>query len=90
MTKPYLIEPVQAGPWRERLRDSEHWFCVRQPSPSQLRTISRDEARRQEMLFFQQDPWVTEYNDPSTRHRLGTENLTKYLNARLLDWIVAK
>jgi hypothetical protein len=90
MTKPDTIEPILATPWRERLRASENWFCVRQPGISQLHRISREQARTQEMEFFQQDPWINEYNDLETRSRLGTDNLANYLNKRLLDWIVAR
>jgi hypothetical protein len=90
MTKPDTIEPALAEPWREMLRASEHCFCVRQPGVSQLQSMSLEGARDQEMEFFQQDPWSNEYNDLSTRNRLGTQNLANYLNKRLLDWIVAK
>ncbi|KIM27377.1 hypothetical protein M408DRAFT_169403 [Serendipita vermifera MAFF 305830] len=90
LTKPDAIEPIQAEPWQEMFRASEDWFCVRQPGASQLRNLSWKEAREQEMWFFQQYPWNNEYNDPLLRRRLGTESLTRYLNQRLLDWIVDK
>ncbi|KIM26148.1 hypothetical protein M408DRAFT_196838 [Serendipita vermifera MAFF 305830] len=90
LTKLDWIEPIQAEPWQEMFRDSEDWFCVRQPGPAQLRYLSWKEAREQEMWFFQQYPWNNEYNDPLLRRRLGTESLTRYLNQRLLDWIVDK
>jgi hypothetical protein len=90
MTKPDLIEPVQVESWREVLRASEQWFCVRQPGTSQLHHMSWDDARGQEMEFFRQDPWINEYNDPSTLSRLGTRNLTHYLKMRLYDWLVGR
>ncbi|KAG8830162.1 hypothetical protein FRC17_005290, partial [Serendipita sp. 399] len=41
--------------------------------------------------FFQNDPeWEDLLKDPEFRRRLGTENLTNYLNARLLEWIVER
>ncbi|KIM27379.1 hypothetical protein M408DRAFT_311246 [Serendipita vermifera MAFF 305830] len=90
LTKPDAIEPIQAEPWQAMFRASEDWFCVRQPGASQLQNMNWKEAREQEMWFFQQYPWVQDYTDPLLRRRLGTESLTRYLNQRLLDWIVDK
>ncbi|KAG8775025.1 hypothetical protein FRC15_000851 [Serendipita sp. 397] len=90
LTKPDKIDRGQEDPWRERLRASDQCFCVRQPNMTESRSMSWEGARRLEMEFFRKDPWVNEYNDPSTQRRLGTENLTNHLNKRLLDWIVAK
>ncbi|KIM21004.1 hypothetical protein M408DRAFT_29905 [Serendipita vermifera MAFF 305830] len=90
LTKPDAIEPIQAEPWQEIFRASEDWFCVRQPGASQLQNVNWKEAREQEMWFFQQHPWVQAYTDPLLRRRLGTESSTRYLNQRLLDWIVDK
>ncbi|KAG8832078.1 hypothetical protein FRC17_002087 [Serendipita sp. 399] len=91
LTMPDLVDPGQEGQWKNMIRTSRNSFCVRQPGFKQLATMTREAARKQEADFFQhKSGWKDLSNDPEIRQRLGTENLTEYLNARLLEWIVER
>jgi hypothetical protein len=70
------------------LKTSNNCFCVRQPDLEDvIKGMKRAAARQQETDFFQTGKWIDLYNNPSTRRRLGTKNLTTRLNVRLFEWI---
>jgi hypothetical protein len=73
------------------LKTETNCFCVRQPDLEDvIRGMKRADARQQEMDFFKTGKWVDLYNNPSTRGRLGTGNLTNHLNVRLFEWIAER
>ncbi|KAG8769152.1 hypothetical protein FRC16_006790, partial [Serendipita sp. 398] len=91
LTKPDLIEDGQEAEWQKMIRISHTCFCVRLPGPSQVSTMSQEQARLQEMEFFREDEaWVDLASDPDVQQRLGIQSLTNYLNVRLLEWIVER
>lgn len=81
--------------WLELLYNQENtlpngWYCVKQPSPEQLRSgITRREARDNERAFFEDTPpWSLLAGD--VRDRLGSAALTDHLSRMLADLVAEK
>ena len=91
LTHPDRIDRGQGESWLDMLKTSTNCFCVRQPDLEDISSgMKRAAARRQEDDFFKTGKLLDLYNNPSTRGRLGTGNLTNYLNVRLFDWIAER
>ncbi|CAE6433884.1 unnamed protein product [Rhizoctonia solani] len=92
LTKPDRIESGEEQKWLAFIRGetealSKGWFCVKQPSPSELEErLSWNEARQREQEFFStRHPWATQ--GLSVRHHFGTARLTTRLSEILSDLI---
>lgn len=85
LTKPDRIEPGEEEKWLSFVRGETEvlqkgWFCVKQPSPTELsEKLTWKEARRREETFFTtKEPWS--FQDVSTKNRFGTARLTNQLS----------
>ncbi|KAJ1301437.1 hypothetical protein OPQ81_008695 [Rhizoctonia solani] len=92
LTKPDRIEGGEEQKWLAFIRGetevlSKGWFCVKQPSPSELEEkLSWGEARQREQEFFSTtQPWATQ--SLSVRRHFGTARLTARLSEILSDLI---
>ncbi|KAF9258360.1 hypothetical protein L218DRAFT_964522 [Marasmius fiardii PR-910] len=92
LTKPDRIDRGDENAWLGFIRGEEqplhnHWFCVKQPSTSELqRGITWDEARKREDDFFSTTtPWSE--LDPMYQKYLRTSNLVDRLSIILSDLI---
>ncbi|KAH7334548.1 P-loop containing nucleoside triphosphate hydrolase protein [Rhizoctonia solani] len=92
LTKPDRIESGEEQKWLAFVRGetealSKGWFCVKQPSPSELEErLSWSEARQREQEFFStRPPWATQ--GLTVRHHFGTARLTTRLSEILSDLI---
>ncbi|CAG8658114.1 2704_t:CDS:2, partial [Acaulospora colombiana] len=89
LTKPDLptlrsTAQVLMAPWKQRFRESENWFVVRQPDGNYINQFDPNAwgvAREEEEIFFR-EKWQEEWNDQSLQSRLGTKNLRNYLPAK--------
>ena len=86
------IEYSAEDRWLKILRNernalSKGWFCVKQPSPSELEEkLSWSEARQREYEFFStQSPWASQ--SIGVRQHFGTARLTTRLSEILSDLI---
>ncbi|CAE6452553.1 unnamed protein product [Rhizoctonia solani] len=92
LTKPDRIERGEEQKWLAFIRGetevlSKGWFCVKQPSPSELEEkLSWSEARQREQEFFSTGhPWATQ--SLPVRQHFGTARLTTRLSEILSDLI---
>ncbi|QRW24504.1 extracellular metalloproteinase MEP [Rhizoctonia solani] len=92
LTKPDRIESGEEQKWLAFVRGetevlSKGWFCVKQPSPSELEErLSWSEARQREQDFFgTKHPWATQ--SLAARQHFGTARLTTRLSEILSDLI---
>ncbi|KAF8733469.1 hypothetical protein RHS02_07334, partial [Rhizoctonia solani] len=92
LTKPDRIESGEEQKWLAFVRGetevlSKGWFCVKQPSPSELEErLSWSEARQREQDFFGTNhPWATQ--SLAVRQHFGTARLTTRLSEILSDLI---
>ncbi|CEL56749.1 hypothetical protein RSOLAG1IB_08051 [Rhizoctonia solani AG-1 IB] len=92
LTKPDRIENGEEQKWLAFVRGetevlSKGWFCVKQPSPSELEEgLSWSEARQREQEFFStKHPWATQ--SLAVRQHFGTARLTTRLSEILSDLI---
>ncbi|KAG8683246.1 hypothetical protein FRC11_013789, partial [Ceratobasidium sp. 423] len=92
LTKPDRIERGEEQKWLAFIRGetevlSKGWFCVKQPSPSELEErLSWSEARQREHEFFSTlHPWATQ--SLPVRQHFGTARLTTRLSEILSDLI---
>jgi hypothetical protein len=92
LTKPDRIEAGEEQKWLAFIRGeaetlSKGWFCVKQPSPSELEErLSWTEARLREREFFStRQPWASQ--SLALRRHFGTAHLTSRLSEILSDLI---
>ncbi|KAH8818782.1 P-loop containing nucleoside triphosphate hydrolase protein [Flagelloscypha sp. PMI_526] len=95
LTKPDRIDAGNERLWTPLIRNEEeplknNWYCVKQPSPSDLSSgITWQGARDQEVRFFETHaPW-SELEDMYKAY-LGTPNLVERLSELLSDLIQEK
>jgi Dynamin central region len=95
LTKPDRIEKGDEGSWLAMIRNQKEkfkhgWYCVKQPSTTELQDgITWEVARQKECDFFQRNaPWSTIEFD--LKERLGTERLSAALGQKLFDLIVKR
>ncbi|KAF9258340.1 hypothetical protein L218DRAFT_1005081 [Marasmius fiardii PR-910] len=92
LTKPDRIDRGDEQSWLSFIRGEEqplrnHWFCVKQPSTSELQSdITWDEARKREDDFFALTPPWNEL-DAMYQKYLRTSNLVDRLSSILSDLI---
>jgi hypothetical protein len=92
LTKPDRIETGEEQKWLAFIRGedeplSKGWFCVKQPSPSELEEkLTWNAARQREHEFFStRHPWATQ--SLTVRTHFGTARLTSRLSEILSDLI---
>ncbi|KAF9258347.1 P-loop containing nucleoside triphosphate hydrolase protein [Marasmius fiardii PR-910] len=95
LTKPDRIDRGDEHSWVSFIRGEEQplrnpWFCVKQPSTSELQSgLTWDEARKLEAAFFSTTtPWCD--LDPMYRKYLQTSNLVDRLSIILSDLIAQR
>ncbi|KAG8714550.1 hypothetical protein FRC08_011771 [Ceratobasidium sp. 394] len=95
LTKPDRIEKGEEQKWLGFIRGetevlSKGWFCVKQPSPSELeKNLTWREARaREEEFFMTHEPWSSQMI--TVRQHFGTARLTSRLSEILSDHIAKR
>ncbi|KAG8776904.1 hypothetical protein FRC12_000633 [Ceratobasidium sp. 428] len=95
LTKPDRIEKGEEQKWLGFVRGeteilAKGWFCVKQPSPSELeQNLTWQEARSREEEFFKtRDPWSSQMI--TVRQHFGTTRLTARLSEILSDQIATR
>ncbi|KAG8736179.1 hypothetical protein FRC10_009636 [Ceratobasidium sp. 414] len=95
LTKPDRIEKGEEEKWLGFIRGetevlSKGWFCVKQPSPSELeQNLTWQEARAREEEFFKtRVPWSSQMI--TVRQNFGTARLTSRLSEILSDQIAKR
>ncbi|KAG9102798.1 hypothetical protein FRC06_001100 [Ceratobasidium sp. 370] len=95
LTKPDRIEKGEEQKWLGFVRGeseilSKGWFCVKQPSPSELeKNLTWQEARALEETFFTtREPWSSQMI--TVRQHFGTARLTSRLSEILSDQIAKR
>lgn len=95
LTKPDRIPPGEEDFWLKMIRNVEEplahgWYCVKQPSSSDLKKgVSWQDARSQEDHFFQtRSPWSE--LDMTLQRNLRTANLVERASCLLSDLISDK
>ncbi|KAG9123954.1 hypothetical protein FRC07_013378 [Ceratobasidium sp. 392] len=95
LTKPDRIEKGEEQKWLGFVRGetevlAKGWFCVKQPSPSELeQELTWQEARNREEEFFKtRNPWSSQ--EMTVRHHFGTARLTSRLSEILSDQIAKR
>jgi hypothetical protein len=95
LTKPDRIDPGNEQGWIKFIKNEEepldnNWFCVKQPSPADLKKgITWKEARTKERDFFSTtSPWKD--LEPMHQKYLGTSHLVRRLSEILSDLIAKR
>jgi hypothetical protein len=95
LTKPDRIPAGEEPNWLPFIRNEKvplenNWFCVKQPSSSELKeNITWERARQMEYNFFSlQSPW-SELESVYQKY-LGTKNLVERLSSVLSDLIAKR
>lgn len=92
LTKPDRIPPGEENRWLAFIRNEEeplenNWFCVKQPSSSELKDqVTWAQARTRENAFFNSTPPWSEL-EPMYQKYLRTLNLVGRLSTILSDLI---